>query len=73
MSDWRKLYTAAVLETDPSRLILAIAEAENAMENRLNESVLPAERQEIANAATALVVLKSERELWIEGEVDLKN
>lgn len=72
MNDWRKLYAAAVLETDPSRLIVLIAEAELAMETRLNELILPAgndERQEIANAATALAVLKVERELWGEGNV----
>ena len=72
MTDWRKFYSAAVLETDPSRLMIVIAEAERAMESRLNELILPAgneERQEIANAATALAVLKVERESWGEGNV----
>jgi hypothetical protein len=65
MADWRQLYTAAVLETDPTRLMMVITETEEAMEIRLRElSREDKERQEIANAATALALLKVERESW---------
>jgi len=70
MSDWRTLYDRAVLETDPSRLVVVIAEAEDAMEVRLSKlSREDKERQEIANAATALAVLKVELELWNKNNV----
>ena len=65
--DWKKLYTDAVLESDSTRIMAAIAEAERAMDIRLKQLILPnmnAELDEIENAAKALAVLKAERQAW---------
>src|ERR1700733_1654887 len=68
MRTWREVYSAAVLETDPNRLDQLIEETTNAMLQREKglESNPDAERQEMARASEALLVLKNDQQSWRE-------
>jgi hypothetical protein len=70
MRTWREVYSAAVLETDPNRLDQLIEETTNAMLQREKELVsnpdADAERQEMARASEALLVLKNDQQSWRE-------
>jgi hypothetical protein len=70
MRTWRELYSAAVLETNPDQLGQRVAEATNAMFLRDEElehgAEAEAEREEIARASEALLVLKTEYRTWKE-------
>jgi CheY-like chemotaxis protein len=72
MQTWRELYSAAVLETDANRLDQRIEETTNAMTRRAQElegiSESDAERQEMARASEALLVLKSDQQAWSDGK-----
>jgi hypothetical protein len=68
MQTWRDLYSATVLETDPERLQQLIEATTAAMLRRdgeLEQSVEGnAEREEMARASEALIVLKSDQRAW---------
>jgi hypothetical protein len=70
MRTWRELYSAAVLETDPGRLSQRIEEATNAMflrdEELEHSAEAEAEREEMARASEALLVLKTDYQTWKE-------
>jgi hypothetical protein len=70
MRTWRELYSAAVLETDPGQLSQRIEEATNAMFLRDEElehtAEAEAEREEMARASEALLVLKTDYQTWKE-------
>jgi hypothetical protein len=72
MQTWRELYSAAVLETDANRLVQRIDEATSAMCRRDLElghtTDGDAERQEMAHASEALIVLKSDQQVWRENK-----
>jgi hypothetical protein len=62
--------SAAVLETNPDQLTQRIEEATNAMFRRGQEleqsAEANAEREEMARAAEALLVLKNDQQAWRE-------
>jgi hypothetical protein len=68
MRTWRELYSAAVLETDPDQLGHRIEEATNAIFRRDEEldhsAEVDAEREEMARASEALLVLKADYQTW---------
>jgi len=70
MRTWRELYSAAVLETNPDQLGQRIEEATNAMflrDEELNHGAeSEAEREEMACASEALLVLKTDYQTWKE-------
>jgi hypothetical protein len=66
---WEKLYQAAVLETDWSRIEEHIQAAESAISHRLHELSLqnggaPEENQAITNAVMALEALRNDVAAW---------
>jgi hypothetical protein len=68
---WNSSYTAAVLETDWSKMAERIRAAEAAIKNRLHEFSLdhggtPAENQAIMEVIHRLGVLRSDLVLWRE-------
>jgi hypothetical protein len=69
MSDWEKLYQAAVLETDWSKIEERIDAADSAISARLSEFSLnhggsPEENQRIQDALSGLSVLCREVIVW---------
>jgi hypothetical protein len=68
MADWRELYKATVLETNPTQLERLITETEDATFRRRRElawsSGSKKERRKIAEASAALLTLKTERLGW---------
>ncbi len=67
--DWKKLYIAAVLETDWSKIKQKIQAAENGIGARLHEFSLnhggtPEENQAIVDALHGLDVLRNEVAVW---------
>ena len=66
---WEKVYQAAVLETDWSRIEEQIQAAESAISHRLHELSLehggaPEENQAITNAVMALEALRTDVAAW---------
>jgi hypothetical protein len=69
MSDWEKLYQAAILETDWSRIEERIEAADFALDARLqelssNHGVTPEEKQRIEDALSGLSALRREVVTW---------
>lgn len=69
MTDWRELYKATVLETDPTKLERLIVETTNAILKRLPEldaasSDSVDELREIEEASAALRTLRIEKLGW---------
>lgn len=68
MRTWRELYSAAVLETSPDQLGQRVEEVTNAMfrrDEQLDHSAeAEAEREEMARASEALLVLKTDYQTW---------
>ncbi len=68
VTDWRNLYEATALETDPTRLERLITETLNAILERLPEldasSNSVEERREIEEASAALRTLRIEKLGW---------
>jgi len=67
--DWVRLYKAALLETDWSKIEEHIQVAENGIKARLHEFSLnhggtPAENQAIENALNGLKVLRKDVATW---------
>jgi hypothetical protein len=65
-NDWRALYKAAVLETDPVKLELRVRAVEEAIRARqsLDGQVSSKERVEMREALDSLGVLKIEWKQW---------
>jgi hypothetical protein len=67
-ADWRALYESAMSENNSDVLRTLIYEAESAVQSRQKElrkePAASPERKELADAATALVRLKSEKLRW---------
>jgi hypothetical protein len=65
-NDWRALYKAAVLETDPVKLELRVKAVEEAIRTRqsLDGQVSSKERVEMREALDSLGVLKIEWKQW---------
>ena len=65
MADWRELYKASVLETNPTQLERLITETEDAIFRRVRElagsSDSKKERRKMAEASAALWTLKTEK------------
>jgi hypothetical protein len=74
MQTWRDLYSAAVLETDPDQLRLRIKDATNAMFRRDEEldhsPDAHQEREEMAHASEALLVLETDYQTWNEHQAN---
>jgi len=70
VADWRKLYTAAILNTDPTCFDIVLDEVASAMDARLDELVdlqgYGEERREIALAAKSLLIMRAE---WEESKL----
>jgi hypothetical protein len=68
--DWRQLYTAAILNTDPTCFDVVLDEVALAMDARLDELAnmqgYAEERREIALAAKSLLVMRAE---WEESKL----
>jgi hypothetical protein len=68
MADWRELYRATVLETNPAQLEQLIKETEDAIFLRVRElagiSDSKKERRKMAEASAALWTLKTEKLGW---------
>ena len=69
--DWVKLYKAAILETDWSKIEEHIQVAENGIKVRLHEFSMnhggtPEENQAIADALNGLNILRKEVSAWHE-------
>jgi hypothetical protein len=69
MSDWEKLYQAAILETDWSKIEERIEAADFALDARLqelstNRGVTPEEKQRIEDASSGLSALRHEVVTW---------
>jgi len=69
MSDWEKLYTGAIFETDWSKIENLIQAAESAISARLNElssdhGGTPEENQQLRDALNGLSVLRREVATW---------
>lgn len=67
--DWKNLYTAAILETDWSKLNERIRAADLAIKGRLfefsqNHGGTPEENQAIRDAVSGLTVLRNELAMW---------
>ena len=69
--DWRQLYESAMTENNSDMLKTLIYQAESAIQSRQkelrNEPSESPERKELADAATALVHLQSEKLRWPVG------
>jgi hypothetical protein len=69
MADWRELYKATVLETNPTQLEQLIKETEDAIFMRVRElagSPDSKERRKMAQASAALWSLKTEKLNWTD-------
>jgi hypothetical protein len=70
MADWRELYKATVLETNPTQLEQLIKETETAIFVRVRElagsSDSAKERRKMAQASAALWTLKTEKLNWTD-------
>jgi hypothetical protein len=70
MADWRELYKATVLETNPTQLEQLIKETEDAIFMRVRElagsSGSAKERRKMAQASAALWTLKTEKLNWTD-------
>ena len=68
MPDWKELYKACCLETDPGKLQRLILDTEGAMFLRAQELGLngagDTERQQMTDASVGLLGLKTERLGW---------
>lgn len=68
MADWRELYKATVLETNPTQLEQLMKETEDAIFRRVRElagsSDGKKERRKMAEASAALWTLKTEKLSW---------
>jgi hypothetical protein len=68
--DWRQLYTAAILTTDPGCVEFVLDETARAMDLRLDELAglrgYSEERHEIAMAAKSLLIKRAE---WEESKL----
>jgi hypothetical protein len=68
MADWRELYKATILETNPTHLEQLIRETEDAIFLRVRElagsSDSKKERRKMAEASAALSILKIEKIGW---------
>lgn len=67
--DWHGSYRAALLETDWTRIVQRIREAESAIADRkhalsLDHGGTPDERQAIADALSGLNVLRGDAAAW---------
>jgi len=65
-SEWRKLYVAAILETDNAQLKARLERAEDAINSRLQEldgDGANEEKAELADACHGINVLRKERQL----------
>jgi hypothetical protein len=72
--DWVKLYKAALLETDWSKIEEHIQVAENGIKARLHEFSMnhggtPEENQAVENALNGLKVLRKEVATWQESKL----
>ena len=76
MADWRELYAAAAVTSDPRSFETGLEDAKRAMEIRLNElSCIRGyshERSEIALAVRSLIAISGERTLSEKHFDDLK-
>jgi hypothetical protein len=74
MPDWRRLYTAAMLETNVKLLDILIEDTSRAIEVRLDELKKSAdgdgERKEMGDAADALLALQADRKALDEDSTD---
>ena len=74
MADWRELYKATVLETNPTQLERLITETEDAIFLRVRElagsSESAKERRKMAEASAALWALKTERLSWTDRKIN---
>ena len=65
-ADWKTLYQLAVMELDPTQIVGRIAEARNAILNRIEETITKPgeynERQALSDALNGLRVLRQEQE-----------
>jgi hypothetical protein len=72
--EWKKLYEAAIIETDGSKLEERIEAAESALHGRLGEGTLDhgmlEENRAIADALNRLDILRSEARAWRESKPD---
>ncbi len=72
MADWRQLYAATIVETNPDHLDLLLEETLRAIEARLDELLklkgYDDERREIHEASKSLLILKADRRVWNTGE-----
>jgi hypothetical protein len=69
MADWRELYKATVLETNPTQLEQLIKETEDAILMRVRElagSPDSKERRKMAQVSVALWSLKTEKLNWTD-------
>ena len=73
MADWRELYKATVLETNPTQLERLITETEDAIFRRRRElawsSGSKKERRKIAEVSAALWTLKTEKLSWTDRKI----
>jgi hypothetical protein len=73
MPDWRELYKATVLETNPTQLERLITETEDAIFRRRRElawsSGSKKEGRKIAEASAALWTLKTEKLSWTDRRI----
>ena len=68
--DWKTLYHLAVIELDPAQMLERIADARNAILNRVEETLTKPheynERQALTDALNGLRVLRQEHERRIQ-------
>jgi hypothetical protein len=73
MADWRELYKAAVLETNPTQLERLIKETEDAIFFRVRElagsSDSKKERRKMAEASAALWTLRTKKLGWTNRKI----
>ncbi len=64
--DWKSLYHLAVIELDPTQIVGRIADARNAILNRIEETITKPgeynERQVLSDALNGLRVLREKQE-----------
>jgi hypothetical protein len=73
MADWRELYKASVLETNPTQLERLIKETEDAIFLRVRElagsSDSKKERRKMAEASAVLWTLRTEKLDWTDRKI----
>jgi hypothetical protein len=73
MADWRELYKATVLETNPTQMERLITETEDVIFRRVRElagsSDSKKERRKMAQASAALWTLKTENLSWTDRKI----